>query len=115
MTTGTEHTEEIFEQLKDLYQEDPGEFESQRDQIIREAIESFPEESRKRAYGLQFTIDAQLSRYKDPIVRMNKMVEIFWEQFAVFQSAVSDPQQFCAQRQTAREPAEVIPFPDKKH
>ena len=112
MNAATEQTEEIFEQFKDLYQEDPDEFEAQRDQLIRETIESFPEESRQRAYGLQFTIDAQLSKYKDPLVRMNKMVEIFWEQFAVFQSAVTDPKKFCEEKEEA-EPAKVIPF--RKH
>ncbi len=100
----------FFEELSELYQTDPEKFEEQRRILIERTISEFPRECRERAQGLQFTIDARLHRYKDPIMRMNKMVEIFWEHFARFQETVNDPERILEERQHARRQAKILPF-----
>ena len=100
----------FFEELSELYQSDPEKFEEQRRLLIQQTIDTFPEDCQQRAQGLQFTIDARLNRYKDPIMRMNKMVEIFWEHFAQFQETVNDPERILAERLETRESAKVIPL-----
>ncbi|WP_305045751.1 DUF3135 domain-containing protein [Geoalkalibacter sp.] len=110
MTSDKRATEQMFEGLSSLYQEDPEKFEEQRRLLIAQTIESFPEECRQRAYGLQFTIDCRLRKYKDPIMRMNKMVEIFWQQFAQFQETINDPEKIMLERRAARHNAKIIPL-----
>jgi hypothetical protein len=117
MDTPRKTTEEQLANLTGLYQRDPEEFERQSQELIRQAIERFPEKSRRRAYGLQFQIDAALSQCKDPVSRMNKMVEIFWEQFLKFQEAVCDPLKVIEEKEKRREEGKVIPLPrrDRLH
>ncbi|MBE0597014.1 MAG: DUF3135 domain-containing protein [Desulfuromonadales bacterium] len=102
-------TDEMLSRLTELYQSDPEAFEAMRQLLIDKTIEGFPPEHRIRAYGLQRRIDTELSRYKDPIARMNRMVEIFWEGVYHFQEVVSDPQKVLRQR-GEQTPAKVIPF-----
>jgi hypothetical protein len=117
METPRETTDEQLARLSGLYEKDPEEFERQSQELIRRTIESFPEKHRRRAYGLQFQIDAALSHYKDPVSRMNKMVEIFWEQFLKFQEAVCDPLKVIEEKERRSEEGKVIPLPqrDKLH
>jgi len=105
-----ESIESRLEKMTGLYQEDPEAFERMRQELIRQTVDSFPESSRQRAYGIQFTLDATLDRCKDPIGRMNKMVEIFWKQFHRFQEAITDPDFPHNQKRNEGETAKVIPF-----
>jgi hypothetical protein len=97
-----------YERLSRMYREDPQQFEEERLRLIRETIEGFAGEHRQKAYGLQFRIDCQLRRYKDPVMRMNKMVEIFWEGVYDFQEAMNDPGGFRQRRHEAG--TKVLPF-----
>lgn len=117
MDTPRETTEERLAKLTGLYQKDPDEFERRSQELIRETIERFPEKNRRRAYGLQFQIDSALSHCKDPVSRMNRMVEIFWEQFLKFQEAVCDPLKVIEEKEKRKEEGKVIPLPrrDKLH
>ena len=110
MLNENQNIDDLLEGLSSVYKEDPQEFEERRKQIIEQTINSFPEEYRQRAKGLQFTIDCQLRRYKDPIMRMNKMVEIFWEHFALFQETITDPEKILQERMAERQSAKVIPL-----
>ena len=110
MSKKVDNTEEMLEQLSGLYQKNPDKFEELRKQLITQTIEKFPAKHRKRAHGLQFKIESRLRKYKDPIVRMNKMVEIFWEQFGLFHEVLQDPARVVAERQENRKQAVVIPF-----
>ncbi len=103
-------TEKILAQLTGLYQKDPEAFEALRKKLIRRTIEEFPEPHRQRAYGMQFQIEAQLHKYKDPLVRMNRMVELFWEQFEKFQVALTDPLRLIAEREQQKKASKVIPL-----
>jgi hypothetical protein len=108
-----EGLEKVFEDLERLYKRDPSSFEDERRRLIKGMIDQFPEEHRARAYGLQLKIDAELSRYKDPVARMNRMVELFWQGVGRFQEALTDPAKVLEERQEGRagaEPARVLPF-----
>lgn len=106
--------DEIISRLGELYRDDPEAFEAMRKLLIEQTIEGFPAEHRARAYGMQFRIDAELSLCKDPISRMNRMVEIFWDGVRQFESAVTDPERFAETRKMRRHPGTVIPFPGNK-
>lgn len=105
----------FFEELSQLYFQDPEQFEQRRKALIEETIQTFPEDFQKRAQGLQFTIEARLQAYHDPIMRMNKMVEIFWEHFASFQEVVNNPEKVMRERQNARQEATILPFQRPRH
>jgi len=63
---------------------------------------------------MQFIIEMRLRKYKDPVVRMNKMVEIFWEQFGLFHVILQDPARAAAERENKNKKAMIIPFRRKK-
>jgi len=110
MNTETDKTLEIVRQLSGLYQKDPVEFERISRELIRQTIASFPEHYQKRAEGLQFRIDCLLSRYTDPVARMNRMVEIFWEYFQQFHDVFHNPEKLLRERRSRREPGKLIPI-----
>jgi len=114
MLENTENTEKILDQLTGLYQKDPEQFEKMRTLLIEQTIQAFPARHRQRAYGMQFIIEMRLRKYKDPVVRMNKMVEIFWEQFGLFHDVLQDPVRAVAEREKKNTKAMVIPFKRKK-
>lgn len=98
------------DKLTGLYQEDPELFEAERKKLIQETIDSFPPEYRARAQGLQFQIEATLDRYKDPVARMNKMVEIFWGYFQDFQEVINDPAGYLDKTGEKKQQAKVLQF-----
>lgn len=101
---------ELLPQLE-LYSEDnPEKFDAIRDEIIESAIASFPKKYQKRAQGIQFTLDCELRKYKHPIARMNRMVEIFWGKFDEFQLAVNNPMAEITNSGENAPPAKVIPI-----
>jgi hypothetical protein len=114
MIENNKNTEEILGKLTGLYQKDPEEFEKIRTLLIEQTIQAFPARHRQRAYGMQFIIEMRLKKYKDPVVRMNKMVEIFWEQFGLFHDVLQDPVRAAAKRANKTKKAMVIPFRRKK-
>lgn len=114
MPEGHDPIEELVAGLGELYRKDPAEFESVSRELIRLTIESFPPERRSRALGMQFRLDAILSRYRDPVARMNKMIEILWEQVRQFQEALNDPVGVLAEREEGKGPGKVLPFPRSK-
>lgn len=110
MDENTKNTDEVLLQLTGLYQKDPQEFEKMRTMLIEQTIAAFPARHRQRAYGMQFIIEMRLKKYKDPVVRMNKMVEIFWEQFGLFHDVLQDPARVLAEREKKKKQALIIPF-----
>ncbi len=102
--------EQILPQLEGIYKKDPVKFEKIRKQIIRDTIDTFPKEFQQRAYGIQFSLDHELGKIKNPVVRMNRMVEIFWEKVSEFQAVVNDPTGVIAERENKKKTAKVIPL-----
>ena len=100
--------DELLIQLEHSSEKDPDKFDSIRQEIIDSAIASFPEKYQQRAQGIQFTIDCELNKYKHPVARMNRMVEIFWGKFDEFQQVVNNPVAAATIRQKSSAPAKVI-------
>lgn len=100
----------IYEQLQGVYQKDPEEFNRLSGDLIRRALDDVPDEFKAQAYGIQRKIEHQLNKYKDPIARMNAMVEIFWQQFQEFQDVVNDPQEVLEKKRRCGTSAKVLPF-----
>ena len=96
--------------LESLYEKDPDHFEELRREIINNTISSYPEKFQERARGIQFTLDSELNKYKNPVVRMNRMVELFWEKFSEFKTVVSDPVNYSAEKERNKKAGKVIPF-----
>ncbi len=113
MKSENSSTGELFDRLSNLYRKDPEEFERVSKNLIREALEEMPEESRARGYGLQLRIDQRLCHFKDPVARMNEMVVIFWEHFRKFQDVLNDPQGAVKAKVKPGSTARVIPFAGK--
>ena len=77
-----------YELLAKLYKDDPEEFERERKRILESYFDSLPEKRQKKARQIQWQIEGELRKYKDPIARMNRMVELFWEQTFKFKDAI---------------------------
>ncbi|MBN1142523.1 MAG: DUF3135 domain-containing protein [Deltaproteobacteria bacterium] len=103
MTDRNQDRDRIFSRLTGLHSRDPRAFEEERRRLIRETIDNFPEEYRARANGLQMKIDASLMKYQDPVARMNRMVEIFWEHFQQFHEVLHDPENFLKKREDEKQ------------
>lgn len=75
----TQRALEVYERLNKIRQENPDEVEGEAKKILDEYFASIPDDGRRlRLQQLQFRLDGELRHYKDPVARMNKMVEIFW-------------------------------------
>ncbi len=109
MAGDMDRIERLLAELDGLYQRDPAAFEASRREILETAMRSFPAHWQGRARGLQFVIDAQLRRCRDPISRLNCMIELFWEGVRQFQEVLEHPQEELARRQRSSRAA-VIPL-----
>ncbi len=108
-------TAELLDHLGEMSRTDPEAFERCSRLLIHRTIESFPPEHRRRAYGLQFRLDAELRHYRDPVARMNRMVEIFWDGVRRFQDALSNPSRHLQEREAAKQSeCRVIPLERNK-
>jgi hypothetical protein len=59
---------------------------------IEDFIDSIEDEERRvRLRRMQWRIDMELGRIRNPIARMNRMVVLFWEGVDVFQRVLSNP------------------------
>ena len=99
---------EIIEDLERLFKKNPERFEDLRKEIINQAINSYPEEYRQRARGIQFGLDFELNKHKNPAMRMNRMVELFWDKVYEFQAVVSDPVYYSEKKKTNKKEGKVI-------
>jgi hypothetical protein len=78
-----------FDTLSELYKTDPEQYRAATRQMIADYIASIPDEvSRKKCAGIQFKLDHELSKYHDPLARMNRMAEIFWQGVYQFNNAL---------------------------
>lgn len=88
--TYEEFTNLSFDDLLALRLEDPKTFEERMRDALTDFIENhIPEEKRQGMRQLQWKIDGELRKFKDPVARMNKMIELFWKGFNEFQLAVN--------------------------
>lgn len=78
-----------FEELVELAANDMPAFEAYQRAVIEDFILGLPEEKQERARGLQWRIDQELAKYRDPTARMNRMVEMMWSSFFDLHSALN--------------------------
>lgn len=110
MNNSQSTVEDLLPQLELYAENDPEKFESIRQEIISSAIVSFPAKYRQRALGIQFELDCELRKCKDPVTRMNRMVELFWEKVSELNVALNNPGAMLVAREENRTPAKVIPL-----
>jgi len=77
-----------FDYLKQLYIDDPIEFEKVTHSMVVETIDSFPDNQQDVFRAKQWRLEQDLGKVKDPLERMNRMVALFWVQVAEFTNAV---------------------------
>jgi hypothetical protein len=99
---------DALRELEFMSESDPDRFEELREQLIRMTISSFPDRFQQRARGIQFLLDYELGKQKDPVSRMNRMVELFWKQFHEFNSAMNDPVRFAAELEKNKKTGKVL-------
>jgi hypothetical protein len=56
-------------------------FETERQKILEEEFNKLPDDFQKRARQIQWVLDGKLIKYKNPVAKYNKMVDLFWTQF----------------------------------
>ncbi len=110
MNNSQSKVDELLPQLHLYAEKDADKFETIRQKIIHSAISSFPPQYRKRALGIQFQLDHELDKCKDPATRMNRMIELFWEKVNELNVALNNPEALLEAREENRKPAKVIPL-----
>lgn len=105
-----------FDDMVRLYQEDPETFEAEAKEAVESYISSVPEECQQRLRQLQWKIDNELRKFKDPIARMNHMIEIF---YSMVQEGAQKTIECCEEIQLRLadeyiepEPEAALPVPD---
>ena len=76
--TAPSENELDFAHLARLAREDPDAFESLRLELIRDLIESAPQDHRRRLAGLQWQIDQVRRRAGTPLAACLKLSELMW-------------------------------------
>jgi len=76
-----------FDYLKNLYIENPLEFERVTREMIEEVIQTLDEADQVILRAKQWRLEQELGKSKDPLERMNQMVALFWIQVAEFSNA----------------------------
>lgn len=114
MTSRKDELDRKLAELEGLYERDPARFEKHSRDLIEAFLASAPESQRARMWGLQRRIDAELSRYRDPVARMNRMVELFWNHVHYFLEALEHPDEVLKERRRNGSPAKVVPLRGRK-
>ncbi len=81
-----------FEAWARLARRDPEKFEVQRTRMIERIIESADDDQRRRLRGLQFRIDMERRRARNPMdacIRLNRMMSQYFEER--FHAALLEP------------------------
>lgn len=102
---------QIYEALLEL-KDHPELFDEKVDSIWEEFYSGLTPERAQRAKQFRWQIEGQLRGYKDPVARMNKMIELFWRGFQTFQLALTHPDQLIARSQDGSK-AVILPIERK--
>ena len=78
------------DELLALCQKDQEEFKKIMRAMIDDVIDNAREGNRDNLRRKQWKLDQELSKIKDPIAQMNKMVSIFWEGVHEFVEVAKD-------------------------
>lgn len=77
-----------FDFLSNLHKQNPEAFEEYRQEVLEEYFNSLPEERQIKARQQQWLLDNDLRKFKDPIARYNRTVELLYEQLDKFRQAL---------------------------
>jgi len=79
-----------FDDLMKMAQDNPEQLEELRQQLCDQVIASAPEVHRRRLRGLQFQIDMQRRRAKNPMAACMKISGMMHESFGELRDALND-------------------------
>ncbi len=80
-----------FDEMKNLYIDDPKEFERVAVLRIEEAINAAHPDHQDALRAQNWRLHQELDKIVDPVERMNQMVPIFWAGVKKFASVVKNP------------------------
>lgn len=72
--------ENVYARLVKL-KDDPEAFSAEADTIFEDFIAGVPEERQQRLRAMHWKIQQDLRHYTDPVARLNKFIEIFYEAY----------------------------------
>ncbi len=78
-----------YDYLFKLYKANPKEFERHTRAMLEAQIQNAPPHLQLKLRALQSLLYTELSHYKHPVARMNRMVELFWEKAIELQGALN--------------------------
>ncbi|MCR4330895.1 MAG: DUF3135 domain-containing protein [Patescibacteria group bacterium] len=78
-----------YDYLFKLYQADPKEFERHTQAMIEAQIQNAPPHLQLKLRALQSVVYDELSHYKHPVARMNRIVELFWKKAIELRDALN--------------------------
>lgn len=78
-----------FDEMVVLFAKDPDAAQAKAESMIEEYINTLDPEKQQRARAYNWRLQQELRHYKDPIARMNKMVELFWSGVNRFNEVLS--------------------------
>jgi len=68
-----------FEGWMTLYKEDPAKFEEKRREVLDAEIARAPQHLQQRLRGLQWRVDAERRKYKNPLSSASRLYTMMWE------------------------------------
>ena len=102
-----------FNELVELQKTDPAKFEERRKEILQANIDKLCKntpEKLERYRAMQWRIDQEMLKYKNPITKYNKMVEMFWKQFEEFQKGLKTLETIKTKQPEKPATADIIQF-----
>ncbi len=84
-----------FEEWAQLFKDDPEAFEKKKREVLEETLQGFIERGSSKLYveslraGL-WRQEHELKKFKDPQARLNKVIELFYEQHDKFNDALEE-------------------------
>lgn len=99
-----------FEKWARLAQEDPAEFERQREAAVRATIAAAPSTHRQRLEGLQFRIDMERQRSASALGACVRLNSLMWAGFYRLRKELNAAAAELAEPPSARSGGQVIPF-----
>ena len=79
-----------FDELMQLYKDDPEEAETYRCAVIEGAIRNMPDRMQLKARAFQARLENDLSKRKDPIAKMHLLGDRMWESFMELDEVLQD-------------------------
>ncbi len=99
-----------FDELALLYKQNPEQFERLRAQLIEQLILSAPQRMQQRLRGLQFRIDMERRKARNPIAACVRLTQMMRDSLVELEAVLSNPAEFLRLREQQTE-ADIIPFP----